>query len=235
MLLQVTTLYPLYSFHFILTLFISLSFLLCLKKAMNYMQRMHENGRGTSQHSSSAAAAAMASAYSSYPRSHPPSRGSFLPLSAEASWAASLKYPNMAPSYNSFMNHAHSSSHQGDAAPNSSQHADKVKIAKLEGQNESMKQMVENLLAANADLEGQKTHLLQLVGHLTSEINLLKGRNRGDEAVSNHHPVQQLRNGLDVPEHAERPSVSSVESGHQHQEFLTSKAPLKKRYREEDK
>ena len=99
-----------------------------------------------------------------------------------------------------------------------------------------MKQMVENLLAANADLEGQKTHLLQLVGHLTSEINILKGRNRGDEAVSNHHPVQQLRNGLDVPQRREPPSVSSAESGHQHQEFLTSKAPLKKRYRaEEDK
>lgn len=99
-----------------------------------------------------------------------------------------------------------------------------------------MKQMVENLLAANADLEGQKTHLLQLVGHLTSEINILKGRNRGDEASFNHHQVQQLRNGLDVPQHREPPSASSAESGHQHQEFLTSKAPLKKRYRaEEDK
>ena len=194
------------------------------------MQRMHENGRGTSQHSSSAAAA-MASAYSSYPLSHPPSRGSFLPLSAEASYAASrmpasLGHPNLAPSYNSL----------AGVASNSSQHADKVKIAKLEGQNESMIQMVENLLAANADLEGQKTHLLQLVGQLTSEVNILKGRNHRDEASYNHHPVQQLRNGLDVPQQREPPSVSSAESGHHHHEFLTSKAPLKKRYRaEEDK
>lgn len=201
---------------------------------MNYMQRMHEHGRGTSQHSSSAAAA-MASAYSSYPLSHPPSRGSFLPLSAEASYAASrmpasLRHPNLAPSYNSLFQP------QGDVASNSSQHADKVKIAKLEGQNESMKQMVENLLAANADLEGQKAHLLQLVGQLTSEVNILKGRNHRDEASYNHHPVQQLRNGLNVPQQREPPSVSSAESGHHHQEFLTSKAPLKKRYRaEEDK
>ena len=103
-----------------------------------------------------------------------------------------------------------------------SSHADKVKIAQLEAANASMKQMLDKLVGANADLEGQQTHLIQLLGRVTAENTLLK-RNR--DAF-----LPQPHNGFDVNvERADPPSVSSVESGHQ--ESLPRKVPLKKRHR----
>jgi hypothetical protein len=202
-----------------------------------HMKRMYGN-RASPQNSSSATAAA--AAYTSMHQPNPaglprPMESSF--LMDPSLFNAVNNNPYMPPSYpKSLFNinaNANPSSRQGNPY-NSTSPADKLKIVQLEAANESMKKMLEKLVAANADLEGQKSHLIQLVGQLTAENSTLK-RNRGEGPPPiNYH---QLPNGFpnrqpNVRQH----SVSSMEPvPRQHPERLphsTAPVPVQKKKRQ---
>ena len=182
------------------------------------------------------AVAAMASASLSQPNlsiagfhmsaksSWPTTSSFFLGASSNNGMPNALNYSNH-PSYQSSFFNAHSSDHQRPLF-NTSQ-LDKVKIAELEVANASMKQMLEKLVAVNADLESQKSHLIQLVGHLTAENTTLK-KNRDHGTSSNHHQLLIQNRSI-----VRRTSVCSSDSGSgSHKEMLpTSRIPQKKRHR----
>jgi len=84
-------------------------------------------------------------------------------------------------------------------------------MIQLEAANESMKKMLEKLVAANAELEGQNTHLTQLVGQLTAENSTLK-RNIGTAPPSfSYHTLTQGHRFPNSQPHG-RHSVTSMES-----------------------
>mmetsp|Transcript_11653 Transcript_11653/g.17598 ORF Transcript_11653/g.17598 Transcript_11653/m.17598 type:complete len:182 (-) Transcript_11653:135-680(-) len=90
---------------------------------------------------------------------------------------------------------AHASGRPGNAF-NTISAADKLKMVQLEAANESMKKMLEKLVAANAELEGQNTHLTQLVGQLTAENSTLK---RNVETVTPSFSYHTLTQGHGLP------------------------------------
>jgi len=116
---------------------------------------------------------------------------------------------------------AHASGRPGNPL-NTTSTADKLKMIQLEAANESMKQMLEKLVAANADLEGQNTHLTQLVGQLTAENSALK-RNIGTVTPSlNYHSLTQGHGFPNSQVHG-RHSVTSMESAPNHERLPQQK------------
>lgn len=142
-------------------------------------------------------------------------------------------YGNNPLSNNPYMPHhslfnvdAHSSAHQ--TLP-----ADKLKMVQLEVANESMKQMLEKLVKANADLNGENSHLIQLVGQLTAGNSTLKRNGgQGTPPSINYHPHPHPHQLLGFPNrqpngnHPLRPVQPSLS----YQEMLTPSAgPVQKK------